>query len=79
MATWKCPCIINFLGIGANYTLIMEYAAFGPLDKYLRETKAKIKLLDQLFIAVQIVDALEYLVRVFYNVMCNTANSKTCL
>lgn len=40
----------------------MEYAAFGPLDKYLRDMMAKIKLLDQIFIAVQIVDALEYLV-----------------
>ncbi|KAJ8034341.1 Tyrosine-protein kinase JAK2 [Holothuria leucospilota] len=61
MATWKCPCIVSFLGIGASYTLIMEFAPYGSLEKYLRDVRAKIKLVDQIFAAVQLIDALEYL------------------
>lgn len=64
LASWKHPHVIRFQGIGGGRTplLIMEYALYGTLDKYLKKNKHMLKLSHQLTAAVQIINALDYLV-----------------
>ena len=42
--------------------LIMEYAMYKTLDTYLRKNKTTLKLSHQLTAAVQLINALDYLV-----------------
>ncbi|XP_022109093.1 tyrosine-protein kinase JAK2-like [Acanthaster planci] len=61
MSSWNNQSIIKFIGIGAGFSLIMAYAPFGSMDEYLRSQEAMIGASHQVAIAVQLIDALEYL------------------
>ena len=62
MSSWNNQSIIKFLGIGAKFTLIMEYAPYGSLDRYLRLNYPTVNQNHFISMAVQLVDGLEYLV-----------------
>ncbi|XP_033641159.1 tyrosine-protein kinase JAK1-like isoform X2 [Asterias rubens] len=61
MSSWNNQSIIKFLGIGAKFTLIMEYAPYGSLDRYLRLNYPTVNQNHFISMAVQLVDGLEYL------------------
>ncbi|XP_072049188.1 tyrosine-protein kinase JAK2-like [Amphiura filiformis] len=63
IASWKHPYIIRFQGIGGGRTplLIMEYAQYSTLDKYLKKNQESLRLSHQLTAAVQLINALDYL------------------